>query len=517
MSDSAYVLDAPYTWSFYEYQSPLLMSYAARLNGFAVASLDSGFTYCDLGCGNGVSVNLLASAFPKGEFFGVDFNPEHIENAQAYVDRSGLSNAHFIDASFEQYANSNPPRFDFIAMHGIYSWVSEDVRRQIRNLVDKTLKPGGLVYLCYNTLPGWSELIPLWKMIQAYTDGLETDSVSKARIGLEHLAHLRDNGASYFRQTAGASRYLDRLLARDVHYVAHEFCNAVFEPQYFVDVANEMKDMGLDYAGTAKLHRNRVENIIAPKFLPHVNATQDRIGQESRKSFIRNEFFRRDIYIRDGKRLSAADARDQFTDMPVGSTVADHLLSRKLRLGYRKIDLGKSCFPALQPLAAAGRHTVGELWEHPDLATFDRDALLDGVHDLIAGYQFQPLSQRAETADLEPEQKLKIASPMNRLFLQDRLVPEGKTYMESSVLGSAIRLNLVYGLFLRALEGRTVDEAFSVVSNEIAAFSSDEKRRLGVIRFEEDPDWLTEKYRRFRKRLLPVLLKYRIVEPDAVT
>ena len=65
---SEYVLDAPYTWSYFEYQNPLLMSFIARLNGYKMPSMNEPFTYCDLGCGNGVSVNLLASSFPQGQF-----------------------------------------------------------------------------------------------------------------------------------------------------------------------------------------------------------------------------------------------------------------------------------------------------------------------------------------------------------------------------------------------------------------------------------------------------------------
>ena len=87
---SAYVLDAPYTWSYFEYQSPLLMSFVARLNGYEMPDLAKPFTYCDLGCGNGVSVFLLASAYPQGQFYGVDFNSEHIENARAIAQKAGL-------------------------------------------------------------------------------------------------------------------------------------------------------------------------------------------------------------------------------------------------------------------------------------------------------------------------------------------------------------------------------------------------------------------------------------------
>ncbi len=74
-ANTEYVQDVPYTWSFFRYQSPLLMNYAAALNGFAAPALDRGFSYCDLGCGNGVTVNLLARRLSPGPVRRRRFQP----------------------------------------------------------------------------------------------------------------------------------------------------------------------------------------------------------------------------------------------------------------------------------------------------------------------------------------------------------------------------------------------------------------------------------------------------------
>jgi hypothetical protein len=46
-------------------------------------------------------------------------------------------------------------------LHGIWSWVSEDNRQIILDFIDRKLKPGGVLYLSYNTQPGWSAFMPL--------------------------------------------------------------------------------------------------------------------------------------------------------------------------------------------------------------------------------------------------------------------------------------------------------------------------------------------------------------------
>lgn len=511
-STSAYVQDIPYTWSFFDYQSPLLLSYVARLNGFEMPPIDQPFSYCDLGCGNGVSVNLLAAAYPQGQFYGVDFNTEHISNAQACADQASVSNATFIDASFDNFTKSNPPKFDYIALHGIYSWVGADVRTQVRALIDKTLKPGGLVYVCYNSLPGWSELIPLWKMMQAYTAHLEVDSISKARIGLEKMVELRDSGAKYFRANPSASRFLDRLLKRDPNYVAHEFCNACFEPQYFMDVAQQMQEIGLTFAGTAKIHRNNTANILNPKHKAHLNDARDLLDRESRVSFIRNEFFRRDIYIRDRDPLPAT-ARDKlFDDMIVSTNVANHQLDTSLDLGQRKIDLKQSFFPVLKDLATTGQFSFAGLRDHPDLESYDKAEITIAIHDLIAGYQFQPIAKLVTNFAPDPHSSFRLTSGINSYFLKDRLSKDGKVYLQSPVLGSALRLREIYGMIVWALNGRTLAQARDLILDQLSVLNPEKLAKLKKPVDVNTDSWLDGQVHAFERRYLPVLLKYGILE-----
>lgn len=96
MSENAYVTDVPYTWSFFNYQSPELLSFVARLNGYNAPRMDTAFTYLDLGCGNGVTANLLADAMPSSQFYGCDFNAEHIENAENFATLGGWRTPIFV-------------------------------------------------------------------------------------------------------------------------------------------------------------------------------------------------------------------------------------------------------------------------------------------------------------------------------------------------------------------------------------------------------------------------------------
>ena len=125
----------------------------------------------ELGCGQGLSANIIAAANPHIKYTAIDFNPEHIAGAQALAKEAATPNVRFIEASFEQVADdASLGPFDVITLHGIYTWVSAENRQHIIRIARDKLKTGGLLYVSYNCYPGWSSVIPIRRM---FTDTSE--------------------------------------------------------------------------------------------------------------------------------------------------------------------------------------------------------------------------------------------------------------------------------------------------------------------------------------------------------
>ena len=517
MAETGYIQDVPYTWSFFNYQAPVQLSYVAQVNGFPVRPLDKPFSYCDLGCGNGVTVNLLADALPQGNFHGIDINPEHILNASSYAKNAGLTNAVFIEKSFEDYLQDNPQKFDFITLHGIYSWVNAEVRQQVRDVIDQTLNPGGLVYVSYNALPGWAGLMPMWKMMRSFTAGMGLDSISTAQEGLDYLKYLRDKNASYFRNTPGAGRYLDRLLRRDPYYVAHEFCSDWFEPQYFTDVANEMKSVGLTYAGTARLYRNWDKNIISSRFKDHIEEPSNRQESEERRSFLRNEFFRRDVYFRGDDSERITDSEDVFGNLVIGPGIKEKQIKRRTSIGRREVDFKTALYDELIPVVLKGKYSVDEIYSLPILKSFAKKDILEAIHELISSEQFQPQLRKvtATGAGARKQQDLEIVSPINRYMLEQRLVQDGKCYLTSPVIGSAVRLSFMPGLIVQALDGRTELQAMTWVEEKLRGIDSQVLEAYSIETSAINPQGIKKEFDRFRKRYLSRLINFEILRAKA--
>ena len=112
-----YVTDLEYIAGFYPEQAPVMLRLACLLNGIEAPSIEEGFTYCELGCGVGVTALVLAASNPAARFVAVDFNPAHILQARAIARAAGLSNIEFLEHSFEELAEGQTvvlPQFAFL-------------------------------------------------------------------------------------------------------------------------------------------------------------------------------------------------------------------------------------------------------------------------------------------------------------------------------------------------------------------------------------------------------------------
>jgi 2-polyprenyl-3-methyl-5-hydroxy-6-metoxy-1,4-benzoquinol methylase len=93
------------------YNSNLLGAWLPALDGMT-PRLQSGIKVADVGCGHGASTILMAKAFPKSTFVGIDYHPESIETARQRAKDAGVNNATFKAADATSY-NGDP--YDLIA------------------------------------------------------------------------------------------------------------------------------------------------------------------------------------------------------------------------------------------------------------------------------------------------------------------------------------------------------------------------------------------------------------------
>jgi SAM-dependent methyltransferase len=291
-----YIRDVEYIDNYYPHQAPALMAYIAALNGYAAPRLDREFTYCELGCGRGLTSIALAALHPKGKFHACDFNEAHVQGANALLAAGKVGNLKVLNRSFGAMLKERLPRFDFITLHGVWSWVPDTVRAEILAFLKARLKPGGLAMVSYNALPGWAHLQPIRHMMQTYAASLPGDSIERARQALSYVRHLAENQAAFFTMNPAAAEHLASIGKADIRYVAHEYMTPHGDPFYFPQVCTAMGGAGLSFAGNMGPEENYAELAVRPALLPLINTAPSRVVLETHRDFIANTRFRRDLY-----------------------------------------------------------------------------------------------------------------------------------------------------------------------------------------------------------------------------
>jgi SAM-dependent methyltransferase len=93
------------------YNAHLLSEWLPALSG-VVDKLTAGARAADVGCGHGASTLLLARAFPKSQFIGIDYHDASIDTARRRAAEAGVRNVQFEVADATSYGAAD---LDFIA------------------------------------------------------------------------------------------------------------------------------------------------------------------------------------------------------------------------------------------------------------------------------------------------------------------------------------------------------------------------------------------------------------------
>lgn len=363
-----YVSDVEYLPGYYMEQVPAHLDLACLLRGIEPPRAPgASFRYCELGCGVGETSLTIAAANPQAEVWAFDFNPAHIARASGLAKAAALINAHIEEASFEELAGGaqgDLGRFDYIVLHGVWAWVSAANRAYIVQFIDRHLKPGGLVYVTYNALPGWTSTMPLQRLVSMFA---ETDSERSDR----RIIAALDKVAAFVKAGAGmlAPEMLERLgKERDkgnVAYLSHEYLNAHWSPCYQVDVARDMAAVKLSYAGTANLLENFPDLSLTPVQRELV-ASMPASFAETAKDYFMARTFRRDIYIRGVRAIPERRLDGRIRDLRLALVVPEEAVTRDIKVPLGEAALNESFYgPALEALMEMPR-TVGELIDLPE-------------------------------------------------------------------------------------------------------------------------------------------------------
>ena len=306
-----------YTYGYYRELSPTFQNFCLLLRGFAAPTLNENSKHCELGFGQGVSINVHAAATP-GMYYGTDFNPAHAAHANELCEASGCG-AKFFDNSFEQMLNRDDlPQFDSISLHGIWSWISTENQNIIVEFARKYLKSGGVFYNSYNCFPGWAAKSPLRELLVLYDKFVgETENNTYSRIegALKFTEDLLAAKPLYAQTATGLESTLAGMRKDNHNYLAHEFFNRDWICMYFTDVVEVLSSAKLEFACTAQPLEAIDQANLTPASIEFLNKIHNPIMREQARDYFINRQFRKDIFVRGARRISPIERRQHLMNM----------------------------------------------------------------------------------------------------------------------------------------------------------------------------------------------------------
>jgi hypothetical protein len=497
--NSGYVTELEYTHGYFRELSPGLLRLACINAGIHPPG---GGRYLELACGQGLSINIHAAGNAM-EFWGNDFNPTHIAHARAFAEVAG-SEATLLDDSFAELADRpDLPEFDIIALHGIWSWVADEHRKTIVDIIRRKLRVGGVVYVSYNCLPGWAPTMPLRHLMKLHADlsGESGGILSKLDGALAFAGRVVDSGAMYFRGYPIVAEKLKRLPEQNRNYLAHEYLTQDFHLMAFSDVVNALDHAKVSYATTAQLLDHLDIINILPDGQKLLAEIKNPILKESVRDYFVSQQFRRDVFVKGPRRLLSFEQKEMMLAEKFVLTHHPEDIPLKVKGVLGEANLAENTYRPIIDFMAEddfAPKTLEQIAAHGRLKGLEFSQVLQAVLVLTGSGHAHPAQESTEASRTS-------CQTLNRHMLQRARNSTDITYLASPITGGGEQVPRFFQLFLLGLqEGKS--EA------ELATFAWNLSNGQRVLKdgkpletAEESVAELTSLARVFTKRRLPII------------
>lgn len=448
---AGYTSDVEYTAGFYGEQSPVLLNFVCVLNGFKPVPLDRPFTYCELGFGRGVTVNILAACHPQGRFYATDFNPAHVAGARELAAEAQLDNLTLLENSFADLAEgkvADLPQFDFITLHGIYTWVTRENRRYIVDFIARYLKPGGIVYLSYNAMPGWSAALPLQRLLVEHASLFPGRSDVQIKQAAALAEQLSETKAAYFNANPSLKTRLDMLKKGSTRYLVHEYMHRHWEPLYHADVARDLSAAKLEFVGQTDLALTYPAVYLSPEKQKLLDDIPDAILRESFKDYFLNTGFRKDVFVRGARRINVAQQVECLHGAGLALVIPRADVKLKMDLAFGEANGKEELYNPILDELVKQPQTFKALCALPALKEQPLQNIIQMGAFLTASAQTSIYFSDGRPVNLEAGQRL------NRVLAQHARYVDDYQALAAPLLGNGVTANFVEQLIYSELVQR---------------------------------------------------------------
>ena len=295
--------------------APFLESYA-RLLGLSPAPASTARI---LEIGSSYGGNLISQAlfYPKAAFTGIEIAPTQVSVGKTYIDQLGITNLELLEGDVNE-SHHHLGTYDYIIAHGFYSWVDEETKDNFLRLCKEHLAENGILYMSYNTYPGWHKMDSVRALLEFANKDIDTlNHREKVRHGKTVASKLGALMLEYDTVKAQQGPFLQSLrqtLQKQDCYVGHDHLEPVNTPVYFHQCMDHMEEHGFTYLCDCDLNLSFPDvydetlHTKLQELAPH-----DPLAREQYIDFMLNTAFRKSLFTHKGatpKRITETSVTD---------------------------------------------------------------------------------------------------------------------------------------------------------------------------------------------------------------
>ena len=282
----------------------------------------------ELGATYGGNIISQAMHNPEATFVGIELSQDQVEKGNKIISDAKLDNVSLLQGDILNFDESLG-NFDYIIAHGFYSWISDEMKDKLLDIISHHLADNGIAYVSYNTYPGWHTMEEVRQLMlfanRGYDELTHKEKVLRGKtvgslVGAQILNY--DNLKERNSKFLGALR---SVMQKDDYYVGHDHLEPHNDPCYFYQFNDHLKAHNLSYVCDADLTLSMVrtyDESIADKL--EKLAPNSQADQEQYLDFMLDTTFRKSIICKESaaKDISYDVANpDKVNTVPVRSIV----------------------------------------------------------------------------------------------------------------------------------------------------------------------------------------------------
>ncbi len=204
----------------------------------------------ELGCSMGGNIIGQAVYHPEASYVGVDLSGSQIEIGNEIIEAIEFNNVKLVEQDILKI-DKDFGIFDYIIVHGIWSWVPDVVKDKILEICNVNLSERGVAYISYNVYPGWHRLNQVREMMMFATQNDQgMDLLERTEKGISFVYHMNElikESKDIVPTLEWKTNSFDSALEHKTYYIAHEYLEPINDPVYVSDFIKRAKNYNMVY------------------------------------------------------------------------------------------------------------------------------------------------------------------------------------------------------------------------------------------------------------------------------